>query len=426
MVKITLVGAGSSVFGYNSVLDAVNIPALTGSELVLHDIDGSRLETMTGLAERMNTEMGDPLTVTSTLDQGEALDDADYVLMAIEVDRMNRWRQDWQIPFDNGIKQVIGENGGPGGLFHTWRNLPPVLDVAHKMEDMCKDAWLLNYTNPVPRLCLAVSRYTSIKTVGLCHEVEHQLQRIAPLMGIPESLIEVTSAGLNHFSWYKELKLTDGTDAYPMLDEALKNNRNFQPLCKAMYNQFGLFPSTDDNHMGEYLALAWNATLERDRGINWIDRMEAEGEENWLRTKSIIEGKIPIDIKGKLSGERAIHIIAGIMTNSKHVELQVNLPNKGQISNLIQDAIIETPAIINKNGIQPIDVGKMPEGLAALLNIQIMVQSVAVEAGVTGDLNKAKQALLVDPVVEDNAPALKSFDELMKVHADLLPQFEVE
>lgn len=426
MVKITLVGAGSSVFGYNSVLDAVNIPALTGSELVLHDIDGSRLETMTGLAERMNTEMGDPLTVTSTLDQGEALDDADYVLMAIEVDRMNRWRQDWQIPFDNGIKQVIGENGGPGGLFHTWRNLPPVLDIAHKMEDMCKDAWLLNYTNPVPRLCLAVSRYTSIKTVGLCHEVEHQLQRIAPLMGIPESLIEVTSAGLNHFSWYKELKLTDGTDAYPMLDEALKNNRNFQPLCKAMYNQFGLFPSTDDNHMGEYLAHAWNATPERDRGINWIDRMEAEGEENWLRTKSIIEGKIPIDIKGKLSGERAIHIIAGIMTNSKHVELQVNLPNKGQISNLIQDAIIETPAIINKNGIQPIDVGKMPEGLAALLNIQIMVQSVAVEAGVTGDLNKAKQALLVDPVVEDNAPALKSFDELMKVHADLLPQFEVE
>jgi alpha-galactosidase len=426
MVKITLVGAGSSVFGYNSVLDAVNIPALTGSELVLHDIDGSRLETMTGLAERMNTEMGDPLTVTSTLDQGEALDDADYVLMAIEVDRMNRWRQDWQIPFDNGIKQVIGENGGPGGLFHTWRNLPPVLDIAHKMEDMCKDAWLLNYTNPVPRLCLAVSRYTSIKTVGLCHEVEHQLQRIAPLMGIPESLIEVTSAGLNHFSWYKELKLTDGTDAYPMLDEALKNNRNFQPLCQAMYNQFGLFPSTDDNHMGEYLAHAWNATPERDRGINWIDRMEAEGEENWLRTKSIIEGKIPIDIKGKLSGERAIHIIAGIMTNSKHVELQVNLPNKGQISNLIQDAIIETPAIINKNGIQPIDVGKMPEGLAALLNIQIMVQSVAVEAGVTGDLNKAKQALLVDPVVEDNAPALKSFDELMKVHADLLPQFEVE
>lgn len=426
MVKITLVGAGSSVFGYNSVLDAVNLPTLGGVELLLHDIDASRLDTMTGLAERMNAEMGDPLTVTSALDQGDALDGADYVLMAIEVDGMNRWRQDWQIPFENGIKQVIGENGGPGGLFHTWRNLPPVLDIARKMEDVCPDAWLLNYTNPVPRLCLAVTRYTSIKTVGLCHEVEHQLQRIAPLMGIPVSLLDCVSAGLNHFSWYKELKLSDGTDAYPMLDEALKNNRDFQPLCRAMYNQFDLYPSTDDNHMGEYLAHAWKATLERDRGFNWIDRMEAEGEENWLRTKSIIERKTPLDIKGKYSGERAMHIIAGLMTGINHTELQVNLPNKGQVSNLIQDAIVETPAVIRRGEIKPIEVGDMPEGLAALLNIQIMVQSVAVEAGVTGDLNKAKQALLVDPVVEDNDSALKSFDELMKVHADLLPQFKVK
>jgi alpha-galactosidase len=294
------------------------------------------------------------------------------------------------------------------------------------MEKVCPGAWLLNYTNPVSRLCLAVSRYTKIKTVGLCHEVEHQLHRLAPLMGIPESLIEVVSAGLNHFSWYKELKLTDGTDAYPMLDEALKNNKDFQPLCQAMYRQFGLYPSTDDNHIGEYFAHAWNATPERDRGFNWIDRMEEEGEATWLKTKSIIEGKTPLDIKGKESGERAMHIIASMMTGSNHTELQVNLPNRGQASNLLQDAIVETPATIIKGKIVPIEVGDLPEGLAAILNIQILVQSVAVEAGVTGDVEKAKQALLVDPVVEDNEAALKSFDELMNVHADLLPQFKVE
>jgi len=177
MVKITLVGAGSSVFGYNSVLDAVNIVDLHGSELVLHDIDGGRLDTMTGLVERMNDDVGANMEISKTLDQRDALDGADYVLMAIEVDRMNRWRQDWEIPFNHGIKQVIGENGGPGGLFHTWRNLPPVLEIAMTMEDVCPDAWLLSYTNPVPRLCLAISSYTSIKNVGLCHEVEHQLQR---------------------------------------------------------------------------------------------------------------------------------------------------------------------------------------------------------------------------------------------------------
>jgi alpha-galactosidase len=278
----------------------------------------------------------------------------------------------------------------------------------------------------VPRLCLAVSRYTSIKTVGLCHEVEHQLERLAPMMGIPVSLLDAVSAGLNHFSWYKELRLTDGTDAYPLLDEALNEAKGFQPLCRAMYHQFGLYPSTDDNHMGEYLAYAWDATPDRDRGFNWIDRMEEGGNRTWERTKSIIEGKTLLDIKGKQSGERAMHIIAGMVSNTNHMELQVNLPNNGQVSNLIMDAIVETPAVINKGGIRPIQVGTMPEGLAALLNIQILCTSIAVEAGVSGDMEKAKQALLVDPVVNDHDAALKAFDELMELHKDLLPQFEVD
>lgn len=426
MVKIVLVGAGSSVFGYNSVLDAVNIPALHGSELMLHDIDEQRLKAMTGLAERMNREAEADLMINNTINQEEALDEADYVLMSIEVDRMNRWRLDWEIPFNHGIKQVIGENGGPGGLFHTWRNIPPVLDIAYTMEEVCPDAWLLNYTNPVPRLCMAINRYTDIKTVGLCHEVEHQLQRLAPMMGVPTAIIDAVSCGLNHFSWYKELRLKDGTDAYPMLDEALKKAKGFQPLCRAMYRQFGLYPSTDDNHLGEYLAYSWEVTPDKARGLNWINRCDDEGQANWERINRLITGEEPLNIKGKLSGERAMHIIAGLISNTNHLELQVNLPNDGQIPNLIQDAIVETPAIINKGGIRPIQVGDMPEGLAALCNIQIMVQSLVVESGVSGDLEKGKQALLVDPVVNDQEKALAAFDELLKVHRDLLPQFEVE
>ena len=426
MVKIVLVGAGSSVFGYNSVLDAANIPALHGSELMLHDIDETRLNTMSGLAKRINQETEADLDIHHTIDPEEALMDADFVLVAIEVDRMNRWRLDWEIPFKHGIKQVIGENGGPGGLFHTWRNIPPMMEIAFTMEELCPDAWLLNYTNPVPRLCMAIERYTDIKTVGLCHEVEHQLQRLAPLMGIPTAIIDAVSFGLNHFSWYKELRLKDGTDAYPMLDETLKKAKGFQPLCKAMYRQFGLYPSTDDNHLGEYLAYSWEVTPDEVRGLNWINRCDDEGNRNWERTNNIIEGKEPLDVRGKLSGERAMHIIAGMMSNSNHMELQVNRPNTGQISNLIKDSIVETPAIINKGGIHPIQLGDMPEGLAALCNIQIMIQSLVVEAGVSGDLEKAKQALLVDPVVNDHDKALEAFDELMNTHIDLLPQFEVD
>ena len=423
MVRIVLVGAGSSSFGYNSVLDAVNIKSLQGSNLVLHDIDESRLTSMSRLAEKMNEETGANIEFEHTVDRAEAFEGADFVLMSIAIDRMNRWRLDWEIPYKYGIKQVIGENGGPGGLFHTLRMVPPVMDIAYDMEEYCPDALLLNYTNPVPRLCLAISRYTTIKTVGLCHEVEHQLQRLAPLMELPYALFDVVSAGLNHFSWYKEFRLQNGQDAYPLLNEALKKNKDFQPLCQAMYQKFGLYPSTDDNHVGEYLAYAYDVCPEVSRGLNWIDRCDREGRNSWLTIQKLIEQDSQLGIKGKLSGERAMHIIAGIKDNSNHFELQVNVPNEGQIPNLITDAIVETPAIINRGGVRPIHVGEMPEGLAALCNIQILVQSLAVEAGVRGDLALAKQAMFSDPVVHDNKAAEKAFNELMEVHHDLLPQF---
>jgi alpha-galactosidase len=422
--RIVLVGAGSAVFGYNSVLDAVNLAGLKGSNLVLHDIDGKRLEAMKGLAERMSEATGAGLEIEATTDRVEALDGADFVVLSIAVDRMRRWRLDWEIPFKHGIKQVIGENGGPGGLFHTIRMVPPVLAVCHDIELHCPDALLLNYTNPVPRLCLVINRYTDVKVVGLCHEVEHEMQRLAPYIGVPTQLLDATSAGLNHFSWFKELRLKNGEDAYPLLDKGLRNAKGFQPLCRALYKRFGLYPSTDDNHAGEYLAYAWEACPPEDRGFNWIDRMEAEGQAAWGRINRLIEGKEGLRVKGELSGEGAMRIIEGIVTNSGHTELQVNTMNEGQVSNLLPDAVVETPAVINRSGVHPIHVGELPDGLAALCNIQILIQNLAVEAAVKGDKKKALQAVLADPVVQDNVAAEKAFNELFAAHRDMLPQFK--
>jgi len=422
--RIVLVGAGSSEFGFNSVLDAANIEALRGANLVLHDIDPLRLEQMGPLAERIAEETGSGLEVEWTDDREDALMGADFVVLSIAVDRMNRWRTDWEIPFRHGIKQVIGENGGPGGLFHTLRNVPPILDICSNMEDLCPDALLLSYTNPVPRLCLAIDRYTDIQVVGLCHEVEHQMGHIAEVIGIPQTLLDGVSTGLNHFSWFLKLRLTNGEDAYPLLDAGLeKCDPSFQPLCRAMYKRFGLYPSTDDNHMGEYLAYAWEACPEESRGLNWIDRMEKAGQEKWEQVKRLIDGEEPLDVKGRLSGERVMHIIAGIVSNSHHLEYQVNLPNEGQVSNLIEGAIVESPAVIDSSGVHPIQVGPMPEGLAALCNIQILVQELAVEAAVQGDRDLALQAVLADPVVQDLEEGKNAFNELMEAHADLLPQF---
>ncbi len=422
--RIVLIGAGSSEFGYNSVLDAANLEALHGSNLVLHDINAERLETMGTLAKKMVEETGSEMELDWTVDREEALTGADFVVLSIAVDRMNRWRMDWEIPFRHGIRQVIGENGGPGGLFHTMRNVPPVLEICADMEDLCPDALLFNYTNPVPRLCLAIDRYTDINVVGLCHEVEHQMDHLAEVMGVPTSLLDGVSAGLNHFSWFLELRLTNGEDAYPMLDESLERwDPSFQPLCRAMYEKFGLYPSTDDNHLGEYLAYAWEACPDESRGLNWIDRMEKAGMEKWLRVKRLIEGEEPLAVKGRLSGERAMHMISGIASNSHHLEYQVNLPNEGQVSNLIEGAIVESPAVIDSSGVNSIHVGVLPDGLAALCNIQILVQELAVEAAVNGDRELALQAMLADPVVQNLEAAKVAFDELMDAHANLLPQF---
>jgi len=423
MARVVLVGAGSSAFGYSMILDAVNIPELRSCNLVLHDVDGARLEPMAGLAVRMNEAAGAGLEVESTTDRREALQGADYVVMSIAVERVRRWRMDWEIPFRYGVKQVLGENGGPGGLFHTLRNVPPALEVARDMEEQCPGAWLLNYTDPVPRVSLAVSRHTDVRVVGLCRGVERQLARLAPMMGVPSALIEAVSAGLNHLSWFKELRLRDGSDAYLMLTEAVAGAKGFQPLCRAMYDKFGLYPSTDDNHLGEYLAYAWDVCPPGSRGLSWIERCEREAQQSWAEINRLVRGEEPLNVVGRLSGERAMHIVAGMEKGGGHVEIQANLPNEGQVNNLMKGAIVETPAVVDKRGVRPIPVGDLPQGLAALCNIQIMVGSLAVEAGVRGDKRLAQQALLADPVVNDTVAADNAFRELMEAHKDLLPQF---
>lgn len=422
--RIVLVGAGSSVFGYNSVLDAVNLEPINGCDLVLHDIDQGRLKAMGALAKRMADDAGSDVHVEWTSDREAALIDADFVVLSIAVDRMNRWRKDWEIPFRRGIRQVIGENGGLGGLFQTLRNTPPILEICEDMDDLCPDALLLNFTNPVSRVCLAISRYTDVRVVGLCHEVEHQMARLSEVMKVPADQIDAVSAGLNHFSWFTKLRLRNWDDAYPLLDQGLsKMGQSFQPLCRSMYDKFGIYPSTDDNNLGKYLPFAWDLCPDEVRGMNWIDRCDREGQSNWEKIKRLTDGKESLNVRGRLSGERAIQMIAGIVSNSRHLELQVNVPNEGQVANLIEGAVVETPALVDRGGVHPIHVGALPDGLAALCNIQILVQELVVEAAVHGDKELALQAALVDPVVQDFKAANEAFNELMEVHSDLLPQF---
>ena len=421
--KIVLIGAGSASFGLGTIGDIINTPGLSGSTVALVDINSEALETIAGLAGKMNKAAGSGLTIEHTTDRTRALPDAEFVIVSIAVRREELWKLDFQVPLKHGIKQVMGENGGPGGLFHSMRNIPILLDICRDVERLCPNALVLSFTNPVPRLCMAVNRYTDVNIVGLCHGIGGELDRLSRVMGVDCANLDAKAAGLNHFTWILDLRFADtGEDAYPLLVERLKDcDPDFEPLSRKMFDTFGCYPSPGDGHIGEYLPYAHEYCgfkgYDFEGGARYREQM-------WERIGKLVTGEEPItELLNRRSGERAIDIIAGVLSDSNHLELAVNIPNDGYIPNLPQDAIVEAPAIISSMGVRGFPIGPLPDGIAALCSAQVGVQSLVVEAGVTGSRDIALQALLADPVVHSVEAAEKTLDELLALEADYLPQF---
>lgn len=227
--------------------------------MCLVDIDNNALEAMSIIARKMNEEAGAGLNIEQTTDRSKALSDADFVIISIAVRRNELWKLDFEIPLKYGVKQVIGENGGPGGLFHAMRNIPIILDICRDIEKLCPDALVFNFTNPMTRISMAVNRYTNVSFVGLCHGIIGQLWRLSSVMGVDQENPDAKAAGLNHFTWILDLRFKKtGEDAYPILREKLKDyDPSFQPLSRKMFETFGYYPSPGDDHIGEYLPFAW-------------------------------------------------------------------------------------------------------------------------------------------------------------------------
>ncbi len=421
--KIVLIGAGSASFGLGTIGDIINTPGFKGSTVSLVDINREALETIATLARKMNEAAGAGLTIEHTTDRREALPDAEFVITSFEVEREKLWKLDFEVPLKHGVKQVLGENGGPGGLFHAMRNHHLMLSICHDVWGYCPSALVLNYTNPVPKLCMAVKEYLYVQVVGLCHGIGGQLQNLARVMGVDAENLDVKAAGLNHFTWILDLRFKDtGEDAYPRLEECLKDyDPAFQPLCRKMYDTFHYYPSPGDDHIGEYLPFAHEYCGTKGYDFEAGARYR---EEMWERIRRVLNGQEPItDLLNRRSGERAIDIIAGILSNSNHLELAVNIPNDGYITNLPKDVIVEVPAIISSYGIQGLRIGDLPNGIASLCNTQAGMQRLIVEAANDGSTDTALQALLADPIVHSAEAAQKILDELLELEADYLPQF---
>jgi alpha-galactosidase len=424
-------------------------------------LDADRLALIHAVAQRLSCEWGAKLAIESSTRRQDVLPGADFVIVAIEVGpREATWRRDWEIPLQFGVHQPYGENGGPGGLSHTLRQVPEMLAIARDMEQLCPEAWLINFTNPLPRLCLAASRYSRIKAVGLCHQIvnaymmvgvalANQLGLDVPLSVIsndgPEvwsnarqaaeqarSLVDIKAAGLNHFTWILDLRHRgSGEDLYPAFREAfLSLPDGFEPLTRDLFQITGLCPVPGDNHLAEYLPWCHDPQTrpweKYDlRPFDW-DRARTEREQKWQDIEGMAQGSAAIDSLREARGEGAAELIEGLLGGKDAYRPAVNVPNQGHIANLPDGAIVELPALVGGWGIRGLNIGRLPDMVAELCRREITVAGLAVDAAANGDRQTALQALLLDPCINDLDTARAILDAYLREFADYLPQFQAQ
>lgn len=443
--KIVIIGAGSVSFGPSILGDLFSYAdRLRGSDVWLVDLNPNALDVTAQVAARLNEACGMPFILHASTDRNEALPNANFVIVSVAVDRLATWQLDWQIPLKHGVRHVLGENGGPGGMSHALRNIPLLLGIARDAERLAPNALLLNFTNPMTRLCMALSRYTKVKFVGLCHQIgegyrlvnkvlnvvptdaEHATNAWHDLTGEIEQKIHLTAAGLNHVTFILDIRdRATGKDLYPELKAKLAQMpADFELMSRRIMDTFGLFCATGDGHAGEYVGFA--ADTIPLTGYNFTAYAQ-RGQTQWDTLKRLADpAQSTLDeVKASIrpTRERAIPIIDATLHDLNQHELSANLVNNGCISNLPADAIVEIPATVNSSGIFGQHVGPLPKGLAAMLQREVTIQELVVEAGVHGDRNAALQALLLDPTVHSYAQAEHMLDELLTVHRKYLPQF---
>ena len=435
MSKIVLIGAGSYQFGSGTLSDLFRYrEVLRGSTVALVDTDSEALARMAGVARRLNHVMGEPFTFSGTGDRLEALAGADFVVISVAVRRNERWKLDFEIPNRLGARQVLGENGGPGGLFHAMRNIPLIMEICRDIERLCPQALVLNLTNPEGRLCLAATRYTGLRFVGLCHGIEMAREAAGYVLGMPVEEVDVKAGGLNHFNWVFDLRCrTTGEDFYPRFKKSIADQdiqEILRPapkkpirvrLSRFLMDTYGYWPLPSDDHVGEYLSYAWEFCGQEGYDFPYWERL---ADEKRQRLERWAEGKQPVEELLKVpSGERVVAIITAVLGNAHQYESSVNLPNRDYIPNLPGWAVVEVPAVVDASGIHGVPVGPLPEPIAAMCRTQIAVIDRVVEAGVHGDRRAALQALVLDPVVSSASQAQAILNEMFDVHKAFLPQF---
>ena len=459
MTKITCLGAGSHSFGLSTLITLLQSEVLRGTEIALVDTNQESLDLISALANWLNSEWGSEKQISSHSAHQNALNGSDFVISAIEVQPRERlWQKDFTLGSEHGLRQPYAENGGPGGFAHAARNVNTILQIAHDMEQLCPNAWYLNFSNPLHRICYLINEYSTIKSVGLCHQLAIGYAMVAKTLAADYDIegaqtllsthadpknaeaqhrlalagmerFKIVATGLNHFTWMVALEDREsGEDLYPLFRKRWQElQTDFEPLTQRVFNAFGLFPIPGDEHLCEYLPWVSCSRTQPwqkyDLSLYDWDYYEANRTDLWKQVTQDIRLKQNIERYSHTHSEGAIEIIEAMRTNSNALWEAVNIPNNGTIAGLPKNAVVELPALVNKSGFTPVSQFDLPKGILSLLQREVSTAQLSIEAVVRGDRQLALQSLLLDPVIDDLDVAEKVLNEILVSNKMYLPQF---
>ena len=460
MPKIAFIGAGSTVFTKNLLGDILSFPELAGCTISLHDIDPQRLRETERVAHRMARLLEVHPTIEATTDRRPALEGADYAINMIQVGGYEPATViDFEIPKKYGLRQTIGDTLGIGGIMRGLRTIPVLLEICRDMEELCPDALHLNYANPMAMICWALNEASSIQNIGLCHSVQLTARELAADIGVPLEEINYLCAGINHMSFFLRFE-RNGQDLYPLIRQVIADGRvpDWNRVRYELLTRLNYFVTESSEHLSEYvpwfikqgrpdLVEKFNIPLDE-----YLYRCQAQikvwgfAREKRLNPGASLDDSLRKELEAipvmpniltdilrslnemdelTLSGEYGALIVHSIETGKARV-VYANVPNEGLIDNLPQGSIVEVPCLVDKNGLQPTRIGALPIHLAALMQTNINVQALTVEAALTGKRDHIYHAAMLDPhtAAELDLDQISNLvDDLIQAHGDWLPDY---
>ncbi|MCL2188420.1 MAG: alpha-glucosidase/alpha-galactosidase [Defluviitaleaceae bacterium] len=425
--KFTFIGAGSLGFTRGLARDILTFPAFADAEICLMDIHEGRLGYSKQAIEKLIKAGNFPATVSATTDRKEALKGADGVLITILQGGVDVWRHDIEIPKKYGVDINVGDTRGPSGVFRFLRTAPVMLDIIRDVEQLCPNAIVLNYTNPMAMLCAYLQRMSKVTVSGLCHSVQGTAHMLAEWLGAKDGEYTYTCAGINHQAFYLDFKV-NGKDAYPQMKDTVANKPeilNAEPVRNEMFLQLGYYPTESSGHNSEYLPWFRKRQDLIDKycihGTNWNPGEHAFILKEYLNADATWEANFKEflakdDVDLERGGEYASNIFNALFGDGEPFVYNGNQLNHGIITNLPDLACVETPVLASPAGLQNIHVGNLPDNLATLISLSAQIEKMAVDAAIEGDPWKVFQANLFDPL----SAAVLSMQEIKDMTQEML------